>query len=403
MTSAGDSRNGSDILVVHPFVGFVCGPDVLLYNVLRHLDRRAFRVHLVVPMRTPVVDKYAELVETLTVLPAARTVLRPKSPLAAVRMLAATLSAAWGLRRTIRKLGVDLVHTNAEAAWASALAARWSGVPSIVHAHGFAALWPVSVGRLTCRVLRMTADRVIVGTEQMSAAFQASGLPAGRLQVIENGIDTRSFGGAAGGETFRRKHGLDLERPLIGAVGSADPRKGWAYLLSAYLSLLPAHPTLQCALVGEMSPRGASPWGGSPYGDILKGLAASAPGSCIRFTGVETDMAAVYEALDVVVQPSITEGGALVPLEAAASGRPVVAFGVGGNLAHVRHETTGIVAPPGRVAPLAAAIDRLLADPGERVRMGEAGRRMVEQRHSIEAMVSRLEDAYRDLQTRGRS
>ena len=80
-----------------------------------------------------------------------------------------------------------------------------------------------------------------------------------------------------------------------------------------------------------------------------------------------------YERAAVVVVPSRREGYGMVAREALAHGRPVVATAVGGLVDAVEDGVTGVLVPPGDVAALRAALERLLADPALRARLGAVG------------------------------
>ena len=119
----------------------------------------------------------------------------------------------------------------------------------------------------------------------------------------------------------------------------------------------------------------------------------------------------LYSHAAVFCCPSIYEPFGIINLEAMACGTPVVASKVGGIPEAVADGETGIlvpleqqtespfepVDPPRFSADLAAAINRLLADPALRERMGQAGRRRVEERFSWRVIAQRTADLYRSL------
>ena len=106
---------------------------------------------------------------------------------------------------------------------------------------------------------------------------------------------------------------------------------------------------------------------------------------------------AYFRACDVFVLPSIerSEAFGIVQLEAMASGKPLVSCDVGTGVAWVnQHEVTGLVVPPRDPAALAAALNRLTADPGLRARLGAAGQQRVRTEFTVEKMVDRIEAVY---------
>jgi glycosyltransferase involved in cell wall biosynthesis len=89
-------------------------------------------------------------------------------------------------------------------------------------------------------------------------------------------------------------------------------------------------------------------------------------------------------SLDILVQPSTRETFGRTLLEAMAIGKPVIASRVGGMPEVVADLETGLLVPEEDPQSLAAAIITLLEDPSWARRMGEAGRRRVEQVFSLE-------------------
>jgi glycosyltransferase involved in cell wall biosynthesis len=88
------------------------------------------------------------------------------------------------------------------------------------------------------------------------------------------------------------------------------------------------------------------------------------------------EMAAIYAAADAVLFPSLWEEPfGLVPLEAMAAGRPVIATGTGGSAEYLRPDRNALVVPPGDSDALAAAVRRLAGDPALRARLVAEGRR----------------------------
>jgi glycosyltransferase involved in cell wall biosynthesis len=96
----------------------------------------------------------------------------------------------------------------------------------------------------------------------------------------------------------------------------------------------------------------------------------------------------------VVVLPSHSEGLPVCLLEAMASGRAVVATSVGGIPDVVEDGVTGLLVEPGDVEGLRAALERLLADPALRRRLGRAARTRIVDQCSVEAVAEATRDAY---------
>ena len=109
-----------------------------------------------------------------------------------------------------------------------------------------------------------------------------------------------------------------------------------------------------------------------------------------------TALPPLYERAAVVAVPSHREGFGVACAEAMAHARPVVASAVGGLLDLVVDGETGMLVPPRDIPALREALERLLADPDLRRRLGEAGRARVQERFSWPAVTDATIAAYED-------
>jgi rhamnosyl/mannosyltransferase len=125
----------------------------------------------------------------------------------------------------------------------------------------------------------------------------------------------------------------------------------------------------------------------------------------VAFAGEVSDerMAELYAACDLFVLPSVTRAEAfgVVQLEAMAAGKAVVSTAVPTGVPWVnQHERTGLIVPPGDVPALRAAIQRLLADPALRERMGREGRARVARDFTPARMIDQMLALYREVSRR---
>jgi glycosyltransferase involved in cell wall biosynthesis len=103
-----------------------------------------------------------------------------------------------------------------------------------------------------------------------------------------------------------------------------------------------------------------------------------------------------YERAAVVVAPSRREGYGVVPREAMAWARPVVATAVGGLVDAVEDDVTGLLVPPGDTSALRAAVERLLGDAELRARLGAAAREKAQRELSFDVAAGRLQAVYEE-------
>jgi glycosyltransferase involved in cell wall biosynthesis len=201
------------------------------------------------------------------------------------------------------------------------------------------------------------ADVVVCVSDDERVRGRSIGITT-RMDVVPNGVDVETLLPLPAGNA-RRRLGL-ADRPTVACVGRLAEQKGQDLLLAAWPTVTAAVPEAQLVLVGDGPERDA--------------LTASAPAG-VLFTGHRTDGLDFLSAADVVAFPSRWEGGPLVPLEAMAMGRPVVAFDVSGVRAALGD--TGAVLDRGDVPAFAAALVRLLSRPGAARAAGTAARQRV--------------------------
>jgi glycosyltransferase involved in cell wall biosynthesis len=154
--------------------------------------------------------------------------------------------------------------------------------------------------------------------------------------------------------------------PYLLGLGTSEPRKDFPGLVAAFDELAGIHADLELRLAG---PPG---WGD---GQLQQAIAGAHHRDRVRRLGWVDDVGPLLAGAAVFVYPSRYEGFGLPPLEAMASGVPVVATAAG-SLPEVLGDAALLV-PAGQPAALAAAIDRVLTDDALRGRLIEAGRRRV--------------------------
>jgi glycosyltransferase involved in cell wall biosynthesis len=164
----------------------------------------------------------------------------------------------------------------------------------------------------------------------------------------------------------RRALEIPLDAVVIGFVGRLVRDKGIESLFEAWLRLRAEFPSAMLLLAGPFEE------GDAVSEHVRRGLERD---SRVRITQTAWGEAApLYAAMDLVAFPSLREGFPNVPMEAAAMQLPVVAARSIGTVDAVVDGKTGLMFEPRNSAALADALASLLRDPGERRRLGLAGR-----------------------------
>ena len=291
------------------------------------------------------------------------------------------------LRRLLRELRPDIVHTRNLATLEAQATAAAAGVGVRIHGeHG----WDVgdldgarTKHRLMRRLARPLVGRYIaLSRHQLDYLTGQIGITADRLHHICNGVDTDRFTPA---EVDAKSPWPDGFAPpgslVIGSVMRMQAVKAPHDLVSAFLGLrdlMPAlFPRLRLVLVGD----------GPLRDSVAERLAEAGVTDQAWLPGARDDVPALLRAMDLFILPSLAEGICNTILEAMASGLPVVATDVGGNPDLVRPGETGMLVPAATPAALAETIQTYLEDPVRRRREGQAARALAERTFSIGAMV----------------
>ena len=305
---------------------------------------------------------------------------RSLSPLAQWRALRAMV-------QLLRDERPDLVHAHMPiSGFITRLAARIVGVPRVAYTcHGYLfnqpGPWP---RRALSFVLEWCCGRItdVYLTVSAEEAAQARRWHISRrVTVVGNGRDPARFRpDSEGRERVRTLLGVGPDSVVVVAVSRLVVHKGVRELLAAMAEV----PDAELWIVGS---RLATDHG---Y-DLAPDLAAAqgALGPRLKVLGARDDVPAILAAADIFTLPSYFEGLPMSVIEAMLTGLPVVATDVSGPREQVVDGVTGVLVPPMRVDPLAAALRRLVADPALRVRMGEAGRARARARFDEATVVAR--------------
>lgn len=203
-----------------------------------------------------------------------------------------------------------------------------------------------------------------------------------RITTLPTGIDLDHFSPRGG----RAELPVDTHAgPVVGMVSVLRSWKGHAVYFDAIRHLREAGHALQHVVVG----------GGASAHHYPALAEKHGVADCLRFTGHREDVADVLRALDVLCIPSIRhEGVPQIGLQALACGTAVVGSDCGGIPEIIREGETGRIFPNGDAAALAARIAETVTDTAATERLKKNGRRLVEERHGVEAMLDRLEQLY---------
>ncbi|MFP4389697.1 MAG: glycosyltransferase family 4 protein, partial [Desulfococcaceae bacterium] len=226
---------------------------------------------------------------------------------------------------------------------------------------------------------------VIANSRNTRRILEEIGVPPQKIQTIHPGVDAHRFSSEADGNAVRARYGIG-DSPLLLTVGRLQKRKGHDMVIRALATVRKRFPGVRYLVVGA--------------GDEEEGLRSLAldlgVSDAVVFAGKlpEEDLPSCYAACDLFIMANRTvnqdiEGFGMVFLEANAAGKPVIGGVSGGTQDAIVDGETGFRVDAEGPAAIATAIERLLADPDLRKRMGCAGRRRVEREFGWDRVVEK--------------
>jgi starch synthase len=317
----------------------------------------------------------------------------------------------------MKELGaIDVVHTHTwYASMAGFLAKKLYKIPFVLTTHSLEPLRAWKAEQLGSgyamsswmeRTAILDADAIIAvshGTKSdILRAYPE--VDAAKVHVIYNGIDLHEYQKTSATDALA-KYGVDASAPYILFVGRITRQKGVVHLVDAVKHLPKGMQVVLCAgapdtpeIAAEMRERVEE--------------ARAAGGNIVWIEKMVTKAEAIqlYSNCRVFCCPSVYEPFGIINLEAMACGAPVVASATGGILEVVVDDVTGYLVPfkadhltgfplhPDRFSrDLAGCLSELMANPLICKRMGEAGRKRVEETFAWEAIAAQTVKLYREL------
>jgi glycosyltransferase involved in cell wall biosynthesis len=290
-------------------------------------------------------------------------------------------------RTEIPRIRPDVVHVHAPDLGAPAAAvAHGLGIPVVDTCHGLwfpvLSAWSLR-GRAEIALLRRGRYEVISTVDRAAgASLRARGFQ--HVAHVPNGVDADEFAGPR----------TEADPFCFLFAGRHEPQKGLDTLLVASALLRDRGASFRVVLLGE----------GTRTPDLRRQAHNLALDGVVTFAGRLPERQAVvreYLCAGAFVLPSVFEGFPITILEAWAAGLPVIATRVGG-VVDVCTEGNALLVSPRDPPALARAMAALLEDAGLRRRLGDAGRVLVRDRYTWDAVAVRYAGLYAEAAARTR-
>ena len=317
---------------------------------------------------------------------------RPRTAVEAVTLPARLRQDARRFRTLLRRERADLAIIATRTLPALTLAAWLERVPSVLY---LTELYDPGLGGNASQALawrRLVALQArLAGCVVTPTRLVAAGIPASVPTVVAAPpIDPAVADGDAA--ALRRRHGIPDTRPVLATMGNITRPRGQDVALRALALLRAAFPGARLIVAGAVHARGPD----VAFEQELRGLASELGlDGAVHFCGFENP-ADVVAAADVFVNPArVAESFGRASMEALVAGTPVVSTAVGAVPDVLADEREALLVPPESPGAVAAAVRRLLDEPGLVERLVAAGRGRVLTEYTAERQVARFGEAIR--------
>ncbi|KPJ69088.1 hypothetical protein AMJ44_04725 [candidate division WOR-1 bacterium DG_54_3] len=250
---------------------------------------------------------------------------------------------------------------------------------------------------LTCKV---AWDKIIAISHYIRRELMAVGVPEEKITVVHHGIDEKLFHpGKVSSSIFKDHPQLKGKKRVIFNPARLGIAKGCDVTIEAFRLVKNKFPDAMLLMSGSGN---IIDWGLTQNKDIaffvtlIKHLGLE-DSVYINTFSLSKEMPELYRLAEVIAYPSSSEEPfGLTMLEAMASSKPIVVTESGGMPEIITDDINGYVVPKGNHEELAEKIIKLLSDDELRKKLGETGRREVEQMYTREIYARNIFEVYED-------
>lgn len=350
------------------------GAGKYLLNYLSCFDRSTYRVTVILPEGSKLTEA-ARMFEDVTVMEAPH-----------IADQSYNKQAIGHLKELFIKLKPDLLHTH--ACLSARLAGKLAKVPVIVATrHCIEPLKRGAKALAYSLVNNALCDYYIAVSGAVVTNLMASGIKTYKIRAVTNGVTPVKKTSADAVSFIRHRYGVADDETLFGIFGRLEPIKGHKYFIKAARQVLKEYPKAKFLIVGT----------GSLEKELKERVARYGLEESIIFTGFVSDTTELLNAVDVNVNTSESEAMSLALLEGISLSKPTIATRVGGNCELIADGQDGVLVNYGDSASLALAMLRVICNPDFKETIGAAAGQKFAQFYTVEKMVTRLEDVYKEV------
>jgi glycosyltransferase involved in cell wall biosynthesis len=299
--------------------------------------------------------------------------------------------AALDLRQFLRQQNIQIVQTFFESSdlWAG-LVTRTSSKAKLIWSRRDMGILRTPKHHLAYRLMASAPHAVFAVSEQVRHhCIEIDRIDPARVHTIYNGIDLADWNTASSPAKVPGK-------VIVTTVGNIRRVKGHDVFIKAAAAIVQHFPNVFFSIAGDVLEQGYF----LELQSLVRDLDLS---NRFHFVGGVSNLREHLSSSDIFVLPSRSEGFSNAIIEAMAASLPVVATDAGGNADAVEDGVSGLIVPSDDPVALSEAITRLISNPSQAKAMGEAGRALVVEKFTTEAMMNKIAACYQNLLAPGAS
>jgi glycosyltransferase involved in cell wall biosynthesis len=302
------------------------------------------------------------------------------------------LKTAFKLRHLIRSERVSIVHTFFETSdlWGGAVA-KLSGCPLLVSSRRDMGILRKRKHDIAYRWIEPFLDLVLTVSDGVrDFTIARDGLDPKKVVTLYNGVDLGRIARADKTDALRASLGIEHTQPVVATVANIRQVKGIDIFIRAAAVVCREFPNARFLVIGHFS----EPEYYRQLQELTRELGMT---DNVKFLGGNEDTISFLKLANVFCLLSRSEGFSNALLEAMACSLPCVATRVGGNAEAVADGENGFTTDSEDWQAAGERISMLLRTPARARQMGAAGRRLIEERFTLDILMRKLVGLYDGL------
>ena len=388
----GDIRRPIKVLFVsHNSLRY--GAEKSLLLLLKNIDRKHFEPIVILPCPGPLKEKIDNLdikiYEVWSPWWVKPQVGEARFGLRIIKEIIQEIIAVFRLCRIVSKEKVAVIYTNTIVKFSGAITAFITKKPHLWHIREIVPdnpnLCSVLPHKMLFKLISRTSRTIIANSKATASQFQDINTK-NKLRIIYNAQETN---GLHKFNSLKSIDGVKSTDWIVAVVGTFQRRKAQDDAIRAVKIAEGAITNIKLLLIGD---------GQKEYKDYLKNLCSELNISDrIVFTGYRDDVRQILPHCKILLMPSWNEPFGRVVIEAMVAGVPVIGANAGGVKEIIQEGTTGYLVPPKKPEEIAKKIIYLFHHPDLARQMGNNGKKVVEERFSVQNYTRGIENIIREV------